>query len=442
MLLNNPLINALKLYKKKNMSSFHVPGHKNKKLFKNLIDLDYTELLETDSLFNSSSCILKAEEKTAKLFNAKKTLFSTGGSTNCIQTMLKLIAKSGSKVITSRIIHISAINTMSLLNLIPVFIMPKFDKKTGFFKQITADEIRKKLENNKDSAAVYLTSPDYFGTIANIAEISKVCRKFNVPLLVDAAHGSHLKFLPNSLYPGDFGADMVALSAHKNLPVLTGGAWLNIHNEKYTKVAKNSMMTFASTSPSYVIMSSMDACTSWLKTNGKAEFKKLLNKVKIIKQKAKQMGMSMPQNSDPVKITLNPAAIGINGNDFANYLRKNKIQPEMSDENLVVLIPSPFNKNKDFFRLRRALDHINYNNIPKIKQPILPQTYEFAINPNTAMLSRGKVINVKSASSKISAQNVCTCPPGIPIAMAGERLQKDNINALINYGIEYIKVLY
>ena len=92
--------------------------------------------------------------------------------------------------------------------------------------------------------------------------------------------------------------------------------------------------------------------------------------------------------------------------------------------------------------LSSGLHETNDNNIPKIKQQILPQTYEFAINPNTAMLSRGKVINVKSASGKISAQNVYTCPPGIPIAMAGERLQKDNINALINYGIEYIKVLY
>lgn len=442
MLLKRPLVDTLKNYKSKKMSSFHVPGHKNKFKFKSLIDLDYTELIETDSLFHSSSCILKAEEKTAKLFNAKKTLFSTGGSTNCIQAMLKLVAEKGKKIITSRVIHISAINTMNLLDLTPVFITPKFNEITGFFEQITAREIKQSLAENKDAAAVYITSPDYFGTIADVSGISKVCKEQNVPLLVDAAHGSHLKFLPNSLYPGDFGADMVALSAHKNLPVLTGGAWLNIHNKKYVKAAKNAMMTFSSTSPSYVIMASLDTCAAWLEKNGKTEFKKLLSKVSKIKEKAKKLGMQHPENLDPIKITLNPAAVGISGNEFANYLRENKIEPEMHDENLVVLIPSPFNKNKDFKRLNYALDHAKFSGIPKIKKPNLPLKLKFAVSPHEAILSRGKIISVKSSIGEISAQNVCTCPPGVPLVMAGEKIKDENIASMQSYGIEYIKVLY
>lgn len=442
MLLKGPLVEALSNYKSKNMSSFHVPGHKNKTLFNKLINLDYTELEETDSLFNSKTCILKAEEKTAKLFGAKKTLYSAGGSTNCIQTMLSLVAQNKGKVITSRVIHISAINTMCLLNLTPVFIEPKLDKSTGFFKQIDAESIKEELIKNKDAIAVYLTSPDYFGSMANIGEISKVCRKFDVPLLVDAAHGSHLKFLSDSLYPGDFGADMVALSAHKNLPVLTAGAWLNIHNEKYIKQAKNNMLTFASTSPSYVIMSSLDICTTWLKKNGKKEFEKLLKKVNKIKNIGKNLGLKMPSELDPVKITLNTSCRGISGDDFAKYLRKNKIEPEMSDKNSVVLIPSPFNKNKDFSRLERALRKADYKKSLKITLPKIKSKPEFVVPPNKAMLSKNKVISVKHSKGEISAQNICTCPPGVPLIMAGEKIKDENINEMINCGIEYIKVLY
>ncbi len=442
--MNSPLFHALKKYSKKNMSSFHVPGHKNNKkaLLKNLLSLDYTELDETDTLFFSSSCIFAAEENTARLFNAKKTLYSAAGCTSCVQAMLTLVGPC-CKIITSKTIHISAINTMSLLNQYPCFIKQELDKKTGFLKGISAEDVRQYLIENPDAKAVYLTSPDYYGVMADIKNISKLCEKFSVPLLVDAAHGSHLKFLKEDKYPGSLGASMVALSAHKNLPVLTGGAWLNIHDEKFCNDSKQAMMLFASTSPSYPIMTSLDVCTDWLEKHGRKSFLRLSNRIDKIKKLASLSGIIQASGeTDDIKLSLNTAVCGISGQEFHKHLLKHKVQAEFFDDNSVVLIASPFNAERDFRRLEKAILTAKFNlNENKMK---LPYTFEseFCLSPHDALMQKSTTVNTKQAQGKISAQSICHCPPGVPLIIAGERIKEENVYALLDYGISHIKVLY
>ncbi len=440
----SPLLDAIERYKEKNMSSFHVPGHKNKTsiFHKNLLKLDYTELDDTDSLFFSSSCILKAEERTADLFKAKKTLYSSGGCTSCIQAMLTLVGPC-SKIITSRVMHISAINTMSLLNQTPCFMEQSLDYKTGFFTPVSQSDVEQCLIENPDAKAVYLTSPDYFGVMADIKNIAKICKKFSVPLLVDAAHGSHLKFLQEDKYPGSLGASMVALSAHKNLPVLTGGALLNIHDDKFCNDAKQAMMLFASTSPSYPIMLSLDICTSWLEKHGKSAFYKLSKRVKKIKELAKYSGIIQPSGHvDDVKLSLNTAAGGISGHEFNQHLLKNKVQPELFDDNSVVLITSPLNRERDFKRLEKAISNTKFT-LKENKMKLPPNfNSQLSISPHDALLQKTKYIDTKLAHGKISAQNICHCPPGIPLVIAGEKIASHNITALLNYGISRVKVIY
>ncbi len=440
------LFDALENYMARNMSSFHVPGHKNNTYsnLKDLFSIDITELDDTDSLFYSSSHILRAEERTAQLFKAEKTLYSTGGATNCIQAMLRIVAPTGGKIICSRIIHISAVNTMALLGQMPCFVGICVDATTGFFNQPTANDIKCALEKNPDAKAVYITSPDYYGSIADIKGIAQLCKKFSVPLLVDAAHGSHLKFLPEKdLYPGDLGASMVALSAHKNLPVLTGGAWLNIHDRTFCDDAKQAMMMFASTSPSYPIMASLDMCTSWLKENGIREYTKLTNKIQSIKKIAESLGIAQPNGLyDDVRLCLNTAVCGLNAKYFAKHLKQHKIEPELYDDNCVVLISSPFNVERDFKRLEKALNTVKLNrNLNVVKKPFVSQV-DLTVAPYEAIRQKSKYIDVKDAIGKISAQNLCPCPPGIPLAIAGEIIKQENILALLDYGIDRIKVLY
>lgn len=438
-----PLYDALKVHKSLNRASFHTPGHKNSKkiLKKRLLELDFTELPDTDSLYEATTAIKEAEALMSQLYGSKRTIFSAGGCTLCIQTMLKLALPYGGKVIASRMIHKSAVNTMALLNAEVKWLMPKIDYNLSNFTQINAGEIDKILQKNKDFDCVYITSPDYFGHIANIESIAKICHKYGVPLLVDNAHGAHLKFLSRGIHPITLGADMVADSAHKALPVLTGGAFLHIANEKYMQNAKQAMSIFGSTSPSYPIMASLDICREWLSKNGKKAYLKLENDVAKIKKIAKEKGvLDDCENVDPVRLALNTAKIGISGDDAAKYFRKKGIEPEFSDRERVVFISTPMNAKKDFVRLRNAIKMLTVGEIVQNQ----PQIFDLPIikkSLHEALFSDSEAVKTRDSLRKISANTVCPCPPGIPILLPGEIVTENSIKNLLYYGIFSIDVI-
>ena len=201
--METPLYTALTDYQKKKYASFHTPGHKNTISFLkyNLYDLDFTELPDTDSLFEAEGCILKAEQTAAKAFSTLLCVLSAGGCTMCIQGMLRLAAPSGGKLVCGRIIHRSAVNTMALLGIDPVWIMPEPNAGEGLAGRITPEGVRRALEKNPEAKGVYLTSPDYYGVICDIQGIACVCKEYGVPLLVDNAHGAHLGYLSENLHP-------------------------------------------------------------------------------------------------------------------------------------------------------------------------------------------------------------------------------------------------
>ena len=438
-----PLYDALRAHKNLNRASFHTPGHKNSKkiMSKRLFELDFTELPDTDSLYEASNVIKKAEMLMAQLYGAKSTIFSAGGCTLCIQTMLKLALPYGGKIIASRMIHKSAVNTMAILDAKVKWIMPEISESINNFSQISATEIESMLQKDKNFDCVYVTSPDYFGRIADIESIAKVCHRYNVPLLVDNAHGAHLKFLSRDIHPLALGADMVADTVHKTLPVLTGGAFLHIANEKYIKNAKQAMALFGSTSPSYPIMSSLDICRSWLKQNGKKAYLKLQNEVVKIKKIARRKGIFDDcENVDPVRLTLNTIKIGLLGYDAAEYFRKNGVEPELSDKDKVVFIATPMNSKADFIRLKYAIKTLPHgecvqNETPIFDVPIIKKSL------HEALFSTSKSVEVRDSLGKISANTICPCPPGIPILMPGEVITENSIKNLLYYGIFSIDVI-
>lgn len=438
-----PLYDALKEHKRLNRASFHTPGHKNSKkiLNKRLFELDFTELPDTDSLYEATTAIKEAEALMSQLYGSKRTIFSAGGCTLCIQTMLKLALPYGGKVIASRMIHKSAVSTMALLNAEVKWLMPKIDHNLNNFAQINADEINEILQKDKSFNCVYITSPDYFGHIADIESIAKICHKYDVPLLVDNAHGAHLKFLLIDIHPITLGADMVADSAHKTLPVLTGGAFLHIANEKYMQNAKQAMSIFGSTSPSYPIMASLDICREWLSKNGKKAYLKLENDVAKIKKIAQEKGLLDDcKNVDPVRLALNTAQIGISGYKAANYFRKKGIEPEFSDRERAVFIVTPMNAKKDFVRLRNVIKML------PVGEPVQnqPQIFDLPIikkSLHEALFSDSEAVKTHDSLGKISANTVCPCPPGIPILLPGEIVTEISIKNLLYYGIFSIDVI-
>lgn len=446
---STPLFSNLNSYKKQHFSSFHTPGHKNSSFFSkiNFSKLDFTELSTTDNLFEPSFSILQAEKNAAEIFKTKKTLFSAGGCSLCVQTMLRLAFPNGGKVITSRILHKSAINAMALLNIEPIYLTPEKDNKTNFWEAISPQAISNALKENPDVKAVFITSPDYFGVLADIKAISEICKKFNVLLLVDNAHGSHLGFLKKNLHPIYLGADMCTDSAHKTLPVFTGGAFLHINNSKFLDLAKKEMQLFASTSPSFVILTSLDLCCDWLKKYGKKSFLKLEHTIENIKNLALKAGLILPDGlCDPIRLSFNTSKIGLSCEEFSDYLREFKVEPEFYIDDFVVLIPTPFNKKTDFKRLKSALLNLkklknnaakrqNQNNFYYFEEP------KIATSLNQTLFSESYKINTKDSLGKISKYMICPCPPGVPILLPGEIITNSIMENLINYGIFSLDVL-
>lgn len=428
------------------MSSFHTPGHKcGFSVFNRLLSLDFTELPLTDSLYEAKGIIKKAEDSLSKLFGTQRSLFSCGGNTLCIQAMLRLAAPQGGKILCDRIVHRSAVSAMAMLGIEPIWIKRKFNSENRLFDMIDIDDIKDKLKSESDIKALYLTSPSYHGILQNIHLICEECKKHDIPVLVDNAHGSHLMFLGDDMHPLKQGADLVADSAHKTLPVLTGGAWLHINNEKFMQNAKDAMALFGSTSPSYPIMASMDICADWLKHRGKSEFLKLKRRVLSIKKLAKEKGFYvLHEKSDPLRISLGVWNFGITGNEFGDYLRNFKVEPEMCDENYVVLIPTPFNSGKDWQRLKNAL-----KNVPKIYKKMENQGPDYlnfkmpmvAKTIRESIMGESEIVNLENSEGRVAARIVCPCPPGIPVVMPGEKIGAFEMEALKKYGISEIAVL-
>jgi arginine decarboxylase len=423
-----PLYTALRQHQSLNRAPFHTPGHKNNPLAlpQDLLSLDYTELPDTDSLFEAHGAIFEAEQLAAKLFGTVRTCLSAGGCTLCIQAMFRLAAPNGGSVICSRVLHRSAVNAMALLGIEPIWAMP--------------EDIIAVIEKNLGAQAVYVTSPNYYGELLDIAAIAAVCKKQDIPLLVDNAHGTHLMFTEPKLHPLTFGASMTACSAHKTLNVLTGGAWLNIADTRFAPGAKDAMALFGSTSPNYPVMASLDLSRAWLEVH-KKEYASLQRKVNELKSKAAHQGIAMPEGStDPTRITLNTASIGIAGTTAAEIFRGAGVEPEFADAAQVVLLATPFNTDSDFTRLGDAIELLPVRR-PLPVHAALPPLPPVKVPLRQAVFAAAETVALDRALGRIAAEAACPCPPGVPIAMPGEELTKEAIEFLQGYGFLSIKVL-
>lgn len=444
-----PLADAVFSHARRGAASFHTPGHKGHAEPLELLSLlshDLTELPDTGSLYDGGDVIEAAEKLAAAAFGAGKTLFSAGGCSLCIQTMLLLGAGAGAKVLMARNAHRSAVHAASLLGLDIVWCYPE-TSPNGSYSPVSASAINNILSSCNNIQAVYITSPDYYGNLCDVASIAAVCRLHGVPLLVDNAHGSHLGAFGR--HPLQLGADMTADSAHKTLPVLTGGAFLHISKPFSPHIspqsAKNAMSLFGSTSPNYLILTSLDLARDWWEREGAESCRYAAEEVTNIKELVAgaaglQVGFSHidPSLKDPLRLTLETTD-GADARYLAEHLRQSGCEPEMADSRYVVCILSPFNTSADWSRLRTAIltypaaekGHIRQAMPASFAATPPPFQPEQVLSPREALLRPHMEVPLRQCDGRIAAQTICPCPPGVAAVVPGERLTTEIIHWLL-----------
>lgn len=445
MSIHAPLYKALVQHRQTELTSMHMPGHKGRAdclaPLGEMLGFDVTELPGTGSLFDAEGPTLLAEQAATRAFGSAGTFFSAGGCTLCIQAMLRLAAPSGGKIIMGRTIHRSAIHAMALLDLTPIWVWNRQDAGRGLAGRIAPQDVAAALRENPDAKAVYLTSPDYYGVMSDLRGICEQARSYGVPVLVDSAHGAHLRFLDHSLHPLAQGAAMCADSAHKTLPVLTGGAFLQIGDARYLPDVRQAMALFGSTSPSFPILLSLDLCRAWLEEKGEAALAYAARQAASLNDLAKRVGFLLPEGPcDPLHLTWNTAHAGRSGEWVARWLKRFGIEVEYADKAFLILLLSPFNTQADMDRLQKALESLP-ESAPFQPSGLLPAPPPVVLTPRQALLAPQERLSVRRAAGRIAGQAACPCPPAIPVVMPGERITPECASLLEQSGIVEIQVV-
>ena len=353
--MKTPIYDFLKNYTNSEMLRCHMPGHKGKTLcggFEKMFESDITEIVGADSLFESSGIIAESEKNMSDLYKTAATVYSAGGSTLCIQAMLAIMKNENRKVFAARNVHRAFLNAAALLDIDVEWIMPEYS--AGILSgELHPEIIEEKLKLCREPSCVYITSPDYTGKTSDIKAISEVCRRYGSRLLVDNAHGAHLAFFEKSVHPIALGADMCCDSAHKMLPALTGAAMLHTGCSEYAALLKPAMSLFASTSPSYLIMLSLDLCNKYISESIRDDIE--INLEYLAKLREDFSGELIFADTEPFHVTIKAAESGFDGNEFAEILRNNGVECEYSDSWTVILLMSPMSREDDYIRLSSAL---------------------------------------------------------------------------------------
>ncbi len=439
-----PIADFVRTYAASNMSRFHMPGHKGKSML-GCENLDITEIHGADSLYEADGIIAESEKNATELFGSAKTVYSTEGSSQCIRAMLYLAMlqrKEGVRpvVVAARNVHKTFIYAATLLDFDVVWLWPEETTESICSCPVSPKTIDTVLQENENVVAVYITSPDYLGGQANIKEIAEVCHENGTILAVDNAHGAYLRFLEPSQHPLDLGADICCDSAHKTLPVLTGGAYLHISKNApkvFVEQAKYAMGLFGSTSPSYIIMTSLDLCNQYLSDGYKERLQKTI-RLKDIFDKQLEIAGWRVRKSDPLKLTIE-VPNGVSCHELTEKLRQHHVECEYADSDFVVFMLTPENTEEDLKQIILALGENKFAYKEKEQLPVVRTTQVMPIRE--AMFATPETVSVKEALGRICRVPTVSCPPAIPIAVPGELIDADVIKLFEYYGIEEVDVV-
>ncbi|QKY70870.1 aminotransferase class I/II-fold pyridoxal phosphate-dependent enzyme [Lentibacillus sp. CBA3610] len=441
-----PLYDALKQFAGGNPMSFHVPGHKHgtifpekgREFFESVLPLDMTELTGLDDLHATRDVIYEAQELAADFFGADATHFLIGGSTAGNLAMILSVCSAGDKVIVQRNSHKSIFNGLELGGARPVLIAPEFDESLDRYTAPDIETITQALQQHPDAKAVVLTYPDYFGKTFALREIIELIHEYNIPVLVDEAHGVH--FSLSGVFPDSavrLGADAVVQSAHKTTPAMTMGALLHIQSERIASHrTQHYLQMIQSSSPSYPIMASLDLARYYLANLPAYDMALILDSARQVRAILDSgQCWDLLSSDDPLKMTLQ-AKPGISGNTIAGLFEQEGIYPELSTHHQLLLIHG-LGSFTETNKLKNAVKRITaqLKNIPN--RDIIDTSNLFKQRVTVLDLDYSAIeayqvtqIPLRQAENYIAAEAIIPYPPGIPLVLKGERITLSHIKVI------------
>ena len=451
--LNMDLYNLLVKYKEEDYYPMHMPGHKRNKDFimENPYEIDITEIDGFDNLHEAEGILLQSMERSANIFKTKQSFFLINGSTSGILAGISACTKRGETILVARNSHKAVYNAIFLRELKPIYLYPSMEDYSGIAGSISPDTVERALKQNKDIKLVVITSPSYEGVVSNIKEIARIAHNYKVPLLVDEAHGAHLSFhdsFPESAVASQ--ADIVIQSVHKTLPSLTQTAILHRNGDLVgEEEIKRYLSIYQTSSPSYVLMASINNCIHFLEREGKHAFEEYVNMLDSFYKQASSLECIKiwePNNEefcygkDPSKIIILSNCKELTGIKLYDILlHKYKIQVEMTSKNYVLCMTSVCDTREGYSRLINALCEID-NEFKKFGtlMDVQPKYVEFT-QPRIKMLysecieKASKQVLLADSENEVVAEYVYLYPPGIPILVPGEVITKEVLDKLIEF---------
>lgn len=432
--MNTPILDFITEYETKQSLRLHMPGHKGQGA-----PADITEIAGADSLYEAAGIIAESEQNASRLFS-HPTFYSTEGSSQCIRAMLYLAhldaQKNGKKlkILAGRNAHKTFLSGVAMLDAEVEWLYG--EGGSYLCCHITPVSLLNALKTHQPTA-VYLTTPDYLGNTVEIAPLADLCHQYGARLLVDNAHGAYLKFTENG-FPMDAGADLCCDSAHKTLPVLTGGAYLHTTPD-FAPMAKQALSLFGSTSPSYLILKSLDEANRYLSDGYREKLSAFSQKTEKLKVCLLEQGYTLIGN-EALKITIRTKSYGYRGEDFAALLRNANIEPEFADPDFVVLMLTPELSETELNALEQTLIGIPKKEALQDAPPVISPAKRVC-SVRAALLSPWETLPISQSEGRVLAMASVGCPPAVPIAVSGERIEQSAIDAFKYYGISEISVI-
>lgn len=444
--MNTPVLDFIRTYASSGASRLHMPGHKGMP-FLGCEALDITEIAGADALYEADGIIAESEKNAAGLFGSGRTLYSTEGSSHCIKAMLYLAvtrstAETKPLIIAARNVHKAFLYAAALLDFEIRWLWPEDEPQSLCSCIVTPKALEDALRTcSRPPSAVYLTSPDYLGGRMDIAALAAVCHRYSTILAVDNAHGAYFHFLSPAVHPLDLGADICCDSAHKTLPVLTGGAYLHISKDAPAELkenAKSALAIFGSTSPSYLTLASLDLCNRYLAEGYSARLKDTAQKLDTLRQYLTVLGWQM-RPSDPLRLTFDLTASDITGTALAAKLRETGVECEYADPEFLVLMATPENTAQDLNRIADALGENHIRTAAAVSLPV--SAGEPVLSVRQALFASHKIIPAEQALGCICAAPTVSCPPAIPIVVSGEIITPEALTLFRHYGVSEVDVV-